>query len=120
MDTTLKYDSAFWKAILPPEMHRLNVQQKIHPVFSLIIFLQLSLNKLLLFIFSSNIQAVQERVNVFMAYRPLVLTFHAQFSPAQIFDMWADPERFPKSQEAVETGYVDTLRCRRQIVFPSL
>ncbi|KAF9070833.1 hypothetical protein BDP27DRAFT_1419605 [Rhodocollybia butyracea] len=112
MDMKLKYDSAFWKAILPPEMHRLNAQQKLHLVFSLVIFLQLSLSKLLFFIFLSNIQAVQERVNVFMAYRPSALTFHAQFSPPQIFDMWADPEQFPKSQEAVE-NMIEEVACRQ-------
>lgn len=73
------------------------VQDRLHLLLSLLIFLQLSLMKVLQFMFTTNANEVRKRASMFMAYRPSGVTDESKFAPRSIFRVWL--HNFPESRE---------------------
>ncbi|KAJ7153178.1 hypothetical protein C8R43DRAFT_1187881 [Mycena crocata] len=82
-----------WKTLLAPleaTSNLGNLQTRCHLVFTLLIFLGLSVREFLFFLFESAIPEVKQRVGIFMGNS----STHG-FAPARLFKTWHD--RFPRS-----------------------
>jgi hypothetical protein len=69
-------------------------------VLSLVIYLQISVAKLLYFIFTSTVEEVKTRSSRFMGYTPSAETEDAKFPPGMVFRAWL--ENFPDAQEHMQ------------------
>jgi len=96
----LNYDSAYWQNILGPNASAMPMEDKLHMMFSLMIFLRLSLAKVLEFIFTSKICEVRSRTSRFMGYTLSALTEDFKFPPGMIFRAWL--ENFPESRKYMQ------------------
>jgi len=94
----LAYDNAYWQKTLGPDIRKSDIEQHLHLIFSLIIFLQVSLAQLLEFIFMSEIEEIKLRVSRFMGYTTSATTEDKKFPPGMVFRAWL---KFPKAQEFV-------------------
>jgi hypothetical protein len=72
------------------------LEKRLHLTFSLIIFLQISVAKLLYFIFTSTVVEVRTCSSRFMGYTPSALTEDTKFPPGMVFRAWV--ENFPGTQ----------------------
>ena len=72
-------------------------EQRLHLIFSLIIFLQVSIARFLSFVFTSKIDTVRSRTSRFMGYMPTASSLDEKFAPRAILQMWYD--EFPKVRE---------------------
>ncbi|KAK0466076.1 uncharacterized protein EV420DRAFT_1474879 [Desarmillaria tabescens] len=108
---SLQYDNDFWQDRLGPAS-QFSTEKKCHLVFSLLIFLMLSLANLLEFIFSSKLVIVKQRVGKFMAYSSMGTTDDTRFPPAMIFRLWH--ENYPKSRRWLHDMVI--LGCAKEIV----
>jgi hypothetical protein len=66
----LLYGNAYWENILGRDVQKMPLEKRLHLVFSLVIFLQISLAKLLYFAFTSKVEEVRTRSSRFMGYTP--------------------------------------------------
>ena len=66
-------------------------------VFSLLIFLQISITKHLHFIFTSKIDEVKARSSRFMGFTPTAKNEDTNFPPGMVFRVWL--KNFPDAQE---------------------
>ena len=66
-------------------------------MLSLVIFLQISVAKLLYFILTSMVNEVKMRTSRFMGYTPSARTEDLKFPPGMVF--WAWLENFPDAEE---------------------
>ena len=82
---TLNYDNECWENILSGDTRNLTLEKWLHLVFSLIIFLQISLVKLLYFVFTSTVEEVRTRSSRFMGYTPSAGTEDTKFLPGMVF-----------------------------------
>ena len=96
----LLYDNEYWDNILGRDARKLALENRLHLVFSLIIYLQISLAKFFLFIFTSTVVEVRARTSRFMGYTPTAVTEDTKFPPGMIFRAWL--ERFPDAQKHLE------------------
>jgi len=64
----LLYSNSYWQEKLGPKFRRDNLENKLHLIFSLLVFLEISLAQFLTFIFSSKIEKVKSRASCFMGY----------------------------------------------------
>ncbi|KAK0434854.1 uncharacterized protein EV420DRAFT_1488357 [Desarmillaria tabescens] len=108
---SLQYDNDFWQDRLGPAS-QFSMEKKCYLVFSLLIFLMLSLANLLEFIFSSKLIVVKQRVGKFMAYSSMGTTDDTQFPPAMIFWLWH--KNYPKSCHWLHDMVI--LGCTKEIV----
>jgi hypothetical protein len=61
-DNKLQYSSAFWKEKLGEEFSfKMDIKQRLHLIFSLLVFLRVTVLELLVFIFGSQIMEVRTR-----------------------------------------------------------
>ena len=97
MAETLHYDNNYWEGVFGTTKPKFTAVQRLHLLFSLIIFLQVSLTRFLSFMFTSKIEAVRVRTTRFMGYVPTASSLDEQFAPRGILQMWYD--EFPKAQE---------------------
>lgn len=86
-----------------------NIEHQCHMVFSLILFLNLSLRELLYFIFETNIAVVKQRAGIFMSYNP---TWEVHFAPERIYRAWH--EHFPRSRKHLHTFITEP--CAKEII----
>jgi hypothetical protein len=86
--SSLEFDSAYWEQHLPDGMQKADLPTKLHLIFSLVIFLSISVRQLLQFIFSSDIHEVKNRASRFMGHTPTAVDKDLQFPPATVFDLW--------------------------------
>ncbi|KAF8816644.1 hypothetical protein BYT27DRAFT_6382273 [Phlegmacium glaucopus] len=93
----LLYNNAYWENILGRPARKLPLERRLHLIFSLVIFLQISVAKLLYFIFTSTVDEVKTRSSRFMGYTPSAGTEDTKFPPGMIFRAWL--EKFPDAQE---------------------
>jgi hypothetical protein len=64
----LLYSNAYWEEKLGNEFRKNNLENKLHLIFSLLVFLEISLAQFLTFAFSSKIEKVKARAGHFMGY----------------------------------------------------
>ena len=86
--SSLQFDSAYWEQCLPDSMQKAELQTKLHLIFSLVMFLGVSVRQLMQFIFSSDIQDVKNRAARFMGHTPTATDPDQQFPPATVFNLW--------------------------------
>ena len=84
----LSYDNAYWQRILGLDIRKIPLEQRLHLIFSLVIFLQVSIAQLLEFIFTSKIKEIKSRVSRFMGYTPSATTEDKKFPPGMVFRAW--------------------------------
>jgi len=95
----LLYSNSYWKEKLGPEFQRNNLENKLHLIFSLLVFLEISLAQFLTFIFSSKIEKVKSRAGRFMGYTETANDEDTRFPPSAIWRMWL--ENFPKCKSHI-------------------
>lgn len=86
----LLYDNKFWRGKLGTETQDIDLEEKLHLIFSLCVFLGVTVIQYLQFIFSSDIQTVKQRAGIFMG---------SQTKPGgavTIYNLWHT--RFPKAR----------------------
>lgn len=108
---TLQYGQSFWTEKLGPTKNY-SIDQKLHLIFSLIVYLGVSLAKFLSFSFKSTIPDVQNRAGRFMGFTPTALSEDAQFPPRAIFKLWHD--RFPDVQQKLHARLI-LAPCAREM-----
>ena len=97
MAETLHFDKKYWEDIFGTKKPKLIIEQRLQLIFSLLIFLQVSIARFLSFIFTCKIEAVRNRTSRFMGYTPTASTLDEQFAPRAILRAWYD--EFPKVRE---------------------
>jgi len=90
----LLYSNGYWEEKLGPEFRKNNLENKLHLIFSLLVFLEISLAQFLTFTFSSKIEKVKARAGRFMGYTESANNEANRFPPGAIWHMWI--ENFPK------------------------
>ena len=81
----LYYNDVYWEGILRRDIQKMPLQRRLHLVLSLVIFLQISVAKLLYFIFTSMVDEVKTRSSRFMGYTPSARTEDLKFPPGMVF-----------------------------------
>ncbi|KAF7969486.1 hypothetical protein HWV62_27227 [Athelia sp. TMB] len=84
---TLQFNSDYWRQKIPG-MQNYDIKTKLHLILSLVIFLSISIQCLLEYIFSTNIMAVKSRASLFMSHKPSANTLDGQFYPSMIYRLW--------------------------------
>lgn len=97
MAETLKFDNRYWEDIFGTTKPKFTIEECLHLIVSLVIFLQVSIARFLSFIFTCKIDAVRIRITRFMGYTPTASTLDEQFAPRAILHSWYD--EFPKAHE---------------------
>ncbi|TFY63199.1 hypothetical protein EVJ58_g3390 [Rhodofomes roseus] len=87
MAEVLKFDGTYWNTLLPPEQQPTSEIDKLHLIYSLIVFLGLSLSKVFAFAFTSNIKSIKERAGTFLAVRRK-RGQKERFGPADLYGLW--------------------------------
>ena len=96
-EPVLLYDNDFWTKQIGQDVKNPTLTQKLHLVFSLIVYLELSFISFLEFYFSSSINAVKRRAGSFMAFRPTADP-SKQFAPARLYQLWHDSKEYTKAR----------------------
>jgi hypothetical protein len=86
--SSLQFDSAYWELHLGDSMQKAELQTKLQLIFSLVMFLGVSVRQLINFIFSSDIQDVKNRAARFMGHTPTATDTDQRFPPATVFNLW--------------------------------
>lgn len=99
MPPPLEYNNKYWENLLEAGSLKLNLENRLHLIFSLLIFLQISVAQLITFTFMSEIAAVRSKAVQFMGFTP---TAHAEnkFPPGTIIQRWYDS--FPNAQQHLD------------------
>ena len=90
----LLYNNSYWQEKLGPEFRKNNHENKLHLIFSLLVFLEISLAQFLTFTFSSKIEKVKSRASRFMGYTETANDENTRFPPRAIWHLWL--ENFPR------------------------
>lgn len=104
---TLHFDNNFWKDRLPDMGESIKLETRLHLIFSLILFLGVSIQQLLSWLFSTDIPVVVHRVGLFMGYNSTAETEDARFGPSMVFNLWRNP-RWPKAQAPIRQMIIPT------------
>ena len=92
----LLYDDSYWKDVLTEDIHKISLEKKLHLIFTLVMFLQISVMQLLSFIFTTEIKEVRARAARFMGHTPTATSKDMEFHPGMVFCAWH--ENFPKAK----------------------
>ncbi|KAF8910846.1 hypothetical protein CPB85DRAFT_1435113 [Mucidula mucida] len=92
---TLSYGETFWKEKLGDEYKKKSLTERIHLIFSLTMFLGLSLAEYLSFVFSSDIPSVKQQAGMFMG------TSTTPWPPETVYNLWHD--RFSRARTRLHT-----------------
>ncbi|KAG6874447.1 hypothetical protein C0992_007674 [Termitomyces sp. T32_za158] len=93
---SLRYNTSYWEERIPG-MKSASLESKLHLIFSLLIYLGLTIHQVLNFIFSENIKSVKDRASLYLAHRPSASDASDQFHPSSLLKLWY--ERWPASQQ---------------------
>ncbi|KAK7433879.1 hypothetical protein VKT23_020504 [Stygiomarasmius scandens] len=93
---SLLYDDTFWTECLGSAKKKATFTEKVHLVFSLMIFLGITIASFLDFLFTSPIQAVRQRAGKFLQYPKRHGDLCTQFAPARVFKHWHN--NYPSSR----------------------
>jgi hypothetical protein len=97
---TLQYDSNYWQSkFSKDELKAINLEAKLHLVFSLMVFLSISTRQLLHWLFTTEIPTVTIRISHFMGFFTSESTAEARFGPAMVFSLWRNKTRYPAAQK---------------------
>ena len=96
----LLYNNKYWDSILGRDARKMTLENWLHLIFSLVIYLQISVAKFLHFIFTSTIEEVKTWSSRFMGYTPSAAMDDTKFPPGMIFRAWL--EKFPDAQKHLE------------------
>jgi hypothetical protein len=77
----------------------INLEAKLHLVFSLMVFLSISTRQLLHWLFTTEIPTVTIRISHFMGFFTSESTVEARFGPAMVFSLWRNKTRYPAAQK---------------------
>jgi hypothetical protein len=97
MAETLQFNNRYWEDVFGTTKPNFTFEQRLHLIFSLIIYLQVSIARFLSFIFTCKVDVVRNRSTRFMGYTPTASTLDEQFPPRAILQSWYD--EFPKAHE---------------------
>jgi hypothetical protein len=100
---TLEYDPEYWRRRLPEAEKGLPLEMRLHLIFSLIMYLSVSVRQLIDWLFTTDIPCVFRRVATFMGFYESENTLEAQFGPAMLFGLWRDRGRWPRAQKRLRT-----------------
>ena len=92
----LLYDDRHWQEILEKDIRKISLERKLHLIFTLVMFLQISVVQLLHFIFTSDIKEVWGRAARFLGYTPTATSKEMEFPPGMVFGAWHN--NFPKAR----------------------
>ena len=81
----LYYNDVYWEGILGHDIQRIPLKRQLHLVLYLVIFLPISVAKLLYFIFASMVDEVKTRSSRFKGYTPSARTEDLKFLPGMVF-----------------------------------
>jgi hypothetical protein len=95
----LLYNNSYWQEKLGPEFRKNNQENKLHLIFSLLVFLEISLAQFLTFTFTSKIEKVKSKASRFMGYTETATNENTRFPPGAIWRMWL--ENFPKCKSHI-------------------
>jgi hypothetical protein len=109
---TLQYDHEYWRRRIPEAEKGLPLESRLHLIFSLTMYLSISVRQLIYWIFTTNIPSVSRRVSVFMGFNESESTPEAQFGPAMLFGLWRDRIRWPRAQRHLRTM---TVPCAHEL-----
>ena len=84
----LLYDDYYWQEVLEKDIHKITLEKKLHLIFTLVMFLKISVVQLLKFIFTSKIKEVQGRAARFLGHTPTAMSKDMEFQPGMIFCAW--------------------------------
>jgi hypothetical protein len=107
--TSLQFGSEFWTTHLP-NMQKASIQTKLHLLVSLMMFLSVTIQQLLVFMFSTDIKAVKDRASRFMGYFPTGMG-GVHFAPTAVFELWH--KRWPGSRNYLHDMIIP---CAHEIV----
>jgi hypothetical protein len=93
----IHYNDTYWESILGADARKMPLERRLEMVFSLLIFLQISIAKHLRFIFTSKIDEVKARSSRFMGFTPTAKDEDTKFPPGMVFRAWL--KNFPDAQE---------------------
>ncbi|KAJ6564882.1 hypothetical protein DFH09DRAFT_1315131 [Mycena vulgaris] len=109
----LQYDNSFWQSTFSQGQSKgLNLEAKLHLVFSLMIFLSISTRQLLHWLFTTRIPDVSHRISHFMGFFSTESSPEAQFGPQMLFSLWRDEKRWPKAQKYIRDM---TIPCAHEL-----
>ncbi|KAJ6530440.1 hypothetical protein B0H10DRAFT_1963486 [Mycena sp. CBHHK59/15] len=92
----------FWQSIFSQGQSKgLNLEAKLHLVFSLMIFLSISTRQILHWLFTARIPDVSHRISHFMGFFSTESSPEAQFCLQMLFSLWRDEKRWPKAQKYI-------------------
>jgi hypothetical protein len=77
----LLYDDGYWKEVLEKDIRKISLEKKLHLIFTLVMFLQISVVQLLNFIFTSEIKEVRARAARFLGHTPTATSKDMEFQP---------------------------------------
>jgi len=96
----LLYGNEYWENILGQDVRQMPLERRLHLVLSLVIFLQISVAKLLYCVFTSTVDEVKTRSSRFMGYTPSARTEDLKFPPGMVFRAWL--ENLPDAEEPAQ------------------
>lgn len=108
-ETKLAFSNEFRRDLL--DDRTFTTTEKLHLIFSLLLFLQISVLDLLEFIFASPIKAVRRKAGRFMGYFSAGTTDRTKFPPGYIYQLWH--ENFKESRPYLHQVVSE---CAREMV----
>jgi len=84
----LLYDENYWMEVLKQDIKKISLNKKLHLIFTLVMFLQISVAQLLNFIFTSPIKEVQNRAARFLGHTQTATSEDKAFPAGMIFHAW--------------------------------
>ena len=86
----LLYNNNYWQEKLGAKFRGNNLENKLHLIFSLLVFLEISLAQFLAFTFSSNVGKVKSRASHFMGYMETANSKDTCFPLSVIWHTWLE------------------------------
>jgi hypothetical protein len=90
----LQYDHDFWRGKLG-DLSNASLDNKLHLILSLVIFLAVSIRELLVFIFTTELKPVKDHAARFLGYSPTRDDLNLRFPAAHIFSVWLEQCHIP-------------------------
>ncbi|KAJ7337029.1 hypothetical protein DFH08DRAFT_705992 [Mycena albidolilacea] len=90
----------------------LSSEMRLHLIFSLMMYLSVSVRQLIHLMFTTDIPSVFRRTSIFMGLFESGKNLEAQFGPAMLFSLWRDRGRWPRAQKHLRTM---TVPCAHEL-----
>ena len=83
---SLQFEHNYWDTHLSG-MKNASIQTKLHLILSLVIFLGVSVQYLLNFIFSMDVKSMRDHASHYMGYTPSAMDDGSQFHPSALYQL---------------------------------